>query len=188
MWWRDLLNRWRKPRRLVVACVPGGPDRRLLATALRHAARALTSIASTTNLLAIEIPPIAATQGHACRTRRGRHVQRAAIRFARRRSRDARRPTGSRSMSEPRNLPRCSTRPPAGRIRRSMRSSPAYQLIEIATGKVVVRTSFSHVDYDIPGSQQRFAGQRAQRDAEDRAIACRRDHQNRLASYFVAGT
>jgi hypothetical protein len=30
--------------------------------------------------------------------------------------------------------------------------------------------TIAHVDYDIPGSQQRFAGQRARRDAEDRAI------------------
>ena len=39
-----------------------------------------------------------------------------------------------------------------------------YQLVEIATGKVVLKdTAYSHVDYDIPGSQQRFAQQRAER-------------------------
>src|SRR5215831_11019932 len=44
----------------------------------------------------------------------------------------------------------------------------SYQLIELATGKMVVNdTARAHVDYDIPGSQQRFAGQRARRDAED---------------------
>jgi LPS-assembly lipoprotein len=65
-----------------------------------------------------------------------------------------------------------------------------YQLIEIATGKVVVKDStFAHVDYDIPGSAQRFAKQRAQRDAEDRATHVVAEAiRNRLASYFIAGT
>jgi LPS-assembly lipoprotein len=66
----------------------------------------------------------------------------------------------------------------------------SYQLVELATGKVVLNdTANVHVDYDIPGSQQRFAGQRAQRDAEDRAMQVGADIiRNRLASYFVAGT
>ena len=66
----------------------------------------------------------------------------------------------------------------------------SYQLIEIATGKVVLSDStFAHVDYDIPGAAQRFAKQRAERDAEDRATEVVSDAiRNRLASYFVAGT
>jgi len=66
----------------------------------------------------------------------------------------------------------------------------SYQLVEIATGKVVVADSTqAHVDYDIPGSAQRFAKQRAQRDAEDRAVELvSKTIRNRLASYFVAGT
>jgi LPS-assembly lipoprotein len=66
----------------------------------------------------------------------------------------------------------------------------SYQLVEIATGKTVLNdTTFSHVDTDAPGSQQRFAGIRAQRDAEDRAIQVVAEAiRNRLASYFVAGT
>ena len=66
----------------------------------------------------------------------------------------------------------------------------SYQLVEIATGKIVVNDStYAHVDYDIPGSAQRFAKQRAQRDAEDRATAVVAETiRNRLASYFVAGT
>jgi len=65
-----------------------------------------------------------------------------------------------------------------------------YQLVEIATGKVVVTDStFVHVDYDIPGVEQRFAAMRAKRDAEDHAIQIVADRiRNRLASYFVAGT
>jgi LPS-assembly lipoprotein len=65
-----------------------------------------------------------------------------------------------------------------------------YSLVEIATGKtVVVDNCFAHVDFDIPGSEQRFAKQRAQRDAEDRAILVAAETiRNRLASYFVAGT
>jgi len=65
-----------------------------------------------------------------------------------------------------------------------------YQLVEIATGKVVLRdTAVARVDTDAPGSQQRFAQMRALRDAEDRAIQLTAETiRNRLASYFVAGT
>jgi len=65
-----------------------------------------------------------------------------------------------------------------------------YRLVEIATGKVVLRdTSYAQVDTDAPGSQQRFAVQRAARDAEDRAVQIVAEAiRNRLASYFVAGT
>jgi LPS-assembly lipoprotein len=65
-----------------------------------------------------------------------------------------------------------------------------YRLVEVATGKVVLHdTSTANVDYDPPGSQQRFAIQRAERDAEDRAVQMTAEAiRNRLASYFVAGT
>jgi LPS-assembly lipoprotein len=65
-----------------------------------------------------------------------------------------------------------------------------YQLVEIATGKIVLKDStFANVDYDSPGQEQRFAILRAQRDAEDRAVQTAADTiRNRLASYFVAGT
>jgi LPS-assembly lipoprotein len=70
------------------------------------------------------------------------------------------------------------------------RVSAHYQLVEIATNKVVVNdTALASVDYDIPGPQQRFAKQRALRDAENRAVQLVADAiRNRLASYFVAGT
>ena len=66
----------------------------------------------------------------------------------------------------------------------------SYRLIEIASGKAVVTGStYAHVDYDIPGSAQRFAAQRAERDAQDRAMKVVAETiRNRLASYFVAGT
>jgi LPS-assembly lipoprotein len=66
----------------------------------------------------------------------------------------------------------------------------SYRLVEIATGKVVLQdTTSTNVDYDPPGSEQRFAIQRAQRDAEDRAVQMAAEAiRNRLASYFVAGT
>jgi LPS-assembly lipoprotein len=65
-----------------------------------------------------------------------------------------------------------------------------YQLMEIATGKIVLKdTAYQHVDVDASGSQQRFASQRAKRDAEDRAVESVAEAiRNRLASYFVAGT
>jgi LPS-assembly lipoprotein len=65
-----------------------------------------------------------------------------------------------------------------------------YQLVEIATGKVVLTDStIARVDYDIPGPQQRFAKQRALNDAQDRAANVAADAiRNRLASYFMAGT
>jgi len=45
------------------------------------------------------------------------------------------------------------------------------------------------VSYDIPGQLQRFARQRAFRDAEDRAAnEVSENIQTRLASFFYAGT
>lgn len=66
----------------------------------------------------------------------------------------------------------------------------SYDLIELKTGKVVLRDqTFSRVSYDIPGQEQRFARARGLRDAESRAAKVISDNiQARLASYFVAGT
>jgi LPS-assembly lipoprotein len=65
-----------------------------------------------------------------------------------------------------------------------------YTLTEIGTKKVVVNSqTFARVSSDVPGLQQRFAHQRAQRDAEDRATKVIAEQiRTRLASYFVAGT
>jgi LPS-assembly lipoprotein len=66
----------------------------------------------------------------------------------------------------------------------------SYQMIELATGKVVVNsTAAAQVSYNIPGQEQRFAGARGLRDAENRAADVLAQNINaRLASYFVAGT
>jgi len=66
-----------------------------------------------------------------------------------------------------------------------------YNLIEIVSNKsVMTGTTFSRVTYDMPGQQmQRFARQRAFREAEDRACAeIAENIQTRLASYFTAGS
>src|SRR5213080_3186762 len=65
-----------------------------------------------------------------------------------------------------------------------------YNLVEIVSNKsVMTGSTFSRVSYDIPGQLQRFARQRAFRDAEDRAChEIAENIQTRLASFFVAGT
>ena len=65
-----------------------------------------------------------------------------------------------------------------------------YTLTDLATGKPVVKgTTFSRVSYNIPGQQQRFAGDRGLRDAENRAAKVIADAIHaRLASHFAAGT
>jgi LPS-assembly lipoprotein len=65
-----------------------------------------------------------------------------------------------------------------------------YTLTEVGTKKVVVNSqTFARVSSDVPGLQQRFAHQRAQRDAENRAAQVIAEQiRSRLASHFVAGT
>ncbi len=66
----------------------------------------------------------------------------------------------------------------------------SYTLVDLSNGHTVVSgNTFSRVTYDIPGQEQRFAGARGLRDAENRAAdVLARAIQVRLASYFVAGT
>lgn len=65
-----------------------------------------------------------------------------------------------------------------------------FTLTDIKTGKpVMTGQTFARVSYDIPGQEQRFARERALRDAENRAAKVIADNiKARLASYFVAGT
>jgi LPS-assembly lipoprotein len=66
----------------------------------------------------------------------------------------------------------------------------SFSLTEIETKKVVLTAStFARASFDIPGDEQRFARQRAGRNAEDRALVLLAENiRNRLASYFTAGT
>jgi LPS-assembly lipoprotein len=66
----------------------------------------------------------------------------------------------------------------------------SYTLTELSTNRVVVNgTGFARVSSDVPGLEQRFANDRALRDAEDRAAnVVAGQIQSRLASYLVAGT
>ena len=66
----------------------------------------------------------------------------------------------------------------------------SYTLTDLRTGKIVVKgTTFSRVAYNIPGQEQRYAGARGLRDAENRAAKVIADSiHSRLTSYFVAGT
>ncbi len=63
-----------------------------------------------------------------------------------------------------------------------------YNLVEVATGKsVMTGSTFSRVTYDVPGQLQRFARQRAFRDAEDRASQeIAENISKRLESFFFA--
>ena len=63
-----------------------------------------------------------------------------------------------------------------------------YNLVEVATGKsVLTGSTFSRVTYDIPGQLQRFARQRAFRDAEDRASQeIAENISKRLEAFFFA--
>jgi LPS-assembly lipoprotein len=65
-----------------------------------------------------------------------------------------------------------------------------FNVTEIETKKVILSDySFANASFDIPGSGQRFARQRGQRNAEDRSVKLLAENiRNRLASYFVAGT
>jgi len=65
-----------------------------------------------------------------------------------------------------------------------------FSLTEIETKKVVLSDlAFARASYDVPGSEQRFARQRAWRNAEDRAVdLLAQNILKRLSSYFVAGT
>ena len=65
-----------------------------------------------------------------------------------------------------------------------------YQLVDGATERVIFTSStFARVSYNIPGQQQRFAGDRGLRDAENRAATeIAENIRTRLASHFIAGT
>lgn len=65
----------------------------------------------------------------------------------------------------------------------------SYSLMGISNSKAILSgTAYANVSYDIPGMQQRFAGSRALRDAENRAaMVIAESIRTRLASYFASG-
>ncbi len=140
-------------------------------------------------LAAIEIPPIPAPQGSPAA--RLAVEMRNALQFDLNGGAGANAPTHRLNIKISARALTTIIDPRAGRPTANIDSVLAnYQLVEIATGKVVVDDSaFAHVDFDLPGSEQRFAGQRAGRNAQDRAVETVAEAiRNRLASFFVAGT
>ena len=98
-------------------------------------------------------------------------------------------PTGSTSACPPSQLSgdrrrqHRAARHPELRHRRQLHADRS------RTGKVVINgQTFSRVSYNIPGQEQRFAGARGLRDAENRAAKVIADNiHSRLASYFRGG-
>ena len=189
MWSLDFVKRWRRPvGAIVVACALGS----LTAGCWQPLYGKPPDINSESvhdKMLATEIPPIAATHGTpAERIAVGMYN---ALQFDLHGGRQAVAPTYRLVVDVGTMQFTAVLDPTTGRPNTQIDSVVAnYSLIEIATGKTVITDNcFAHVDFDIPGSQQRFAKQRGQRDAEDRAIQVAAETiRNRLASYFVAGT
>jgi LPS-assembly lipoprotein len=190
MWWRESWQ-WRR-------CAGAGRLAVVLAAAALTAGcfEPLYGTRPTANsesvqdkFAAIEIPPIVAPNGSpAARIAVGMHN---ALQFDLHNGGNAFAPTYQLKVTVATSQFTAVIDPTTGRPNTQIGNVTAnYQLIEMATGKTVVADNcFAHVDYDIPGSEQRFVKQRAQRDAEDRAIQVVAETiRNRLASYFVAGT
>jgi LPS-assembly lipoprotein len=189
MWWRDFINRRRCPAgRFVVLCAFAG-----LTAGCWQPLYGKPPAGNTESVhdkfLVTEIPPIVATHGTP--------AERIAVGMFNALQFDLH---GGEKVAAPvyRLVVNVGTSqytavldPTTGRPNTQIDAVIAtYSLVEIATGKTVVQDNcYAHADYDIPGSEQRFAKQRAQRDAEDRAILVAAETiRNRLASYFVAGT
>ena len=189
MWWRNL-RQWRAlawPARLAVVLAAAGLTCRLLAAALwRPPARRRRRAGQ---FAAVDIPPIKAPKGTPAE--RVAVGMRNALQFDLHNGGSPLPPAFALKVNIGTSQFTAYLDPVTGRPDTQIQNVVAsYQLVEIATGKIVVNDlAVSHVDYDIPGSQQRFAGQRARRDAEDHAIQVVAEAiRNRLASYFVAGT
>ncbi|HEY2529443.1 MAG TPA: LPS assembly lipoprotein LptE [Xanthobacteraceae bacterium] len=189
MWWPEHRTSWLRLGKvacaLAAASLAGGCFQPL------YGARPATPGADTVHdkLAEVDIPPINAPRGSP--TARVAVELRNELQFNLNNAAGANAPVYRLAVSVGSSQITVIVDPTSGRPSASVGGVVAsYQLIEIATGKVVVNDStYAHVDYDAPGTQQRFASQRALRDAEDRATTVVADTiRNRLASYFVAGT
>jgi LPS-assembly lipoprotein len=188
MWWRELFWQWRRCARLLVVLAAAGLTAGCFEP-LYGTHPAVNSESVQDKFAAIEIPPIIAPKGDpAARIAVGMFN---ALQFNLHNGAGANAPTYRLVVQVGASEFTAVVDPTTGRPDAQIDTVTAsYRLIELATGKVVLNDNCSaHVDFDIPGSQQRFTKQRAQRDAEDRAITVAADTiRNRLASYFVAGT
>jgi LPS-assembly lipoprotein len=188
MWWREQHKSWRLAGRLAVvlaaASLTAGCFEPLYG---HHAATGSESVRD--KLAAIQIPVITAPNGQP--VARIAVAMRNALQFDLNGGAGANAPTHILTVGVSLTSASVIVDVTSGRPDAQLEGVTAsYTLKEIATGKVVVSdTTFAHVDYDVPGSAQRFAAQRAQRDADDRAVQVVAETiRNRLASYFVAGT
>jgi LPS-assembly lipoprotein len=189
MWSLDFVKRWRRPAgAFLVACALGGLTAGCWQP-LYGKPPDVNSDSAHDKFLVTEIPPIAATHGTpAERIAVGMFN---ALQFDLHGGSQVSAPTYRLHVDVGTSQFTAVLDPVTGRPTTQISSVVAnYSLIEISTGKTVVADNcFAHVDYDVPGDQQRFARQRAQRDAEDRAIQVVAETiRNRVASYFVAGT
>jgi LPS-assembly lipoprotein len=190
MWWREF-PQWRRlawPARfgvvLAVAALTAGCWQPLYGTSPTPGGEGVQD-----KFAAIDIPPISAPKGTPAE--RVAVGLRNALNFALHNGANAFSPTYQLKVTASTGQFVAVIDPTSGRPDAEIEIVTAsFQLIELATNKTVVSdVASSHVDFDIPGAQQRFAGQRARRDAEDRAIQVTAEAiRNRLASYFVAGT
>ncbi|MGD0421213.1 MAG: LPS assembly lipoprotein LptE [Xanthobacteraceae bacterium] len=187
MWWRELPRRRRLARLAMVLAAAGltaGCWEPLYGTRPGVNAESVQD-----KFAAIDIPPIEAPKGTP--TERVAVGMRNALQFDLHNGANAFAPTYMLKVTAATTQFTAELDPTTGRANSQVESVTAkYSLVELATGKSVVTDNcFAQVDYDIPGSQQRFAGQRARRDAEDRAVqVVAQTIRNRLASYFIAGT
>jgi LPS-assembly lipoprotein len=188
MWWREHLLNWRRSLRLVVVLAAAG----LTAGCFEPLYKSHPSVGGEgvqDKFAAIEIPPIKAPKGTP--TERVAVAMYNALSYDLHNGGNGAPPTYRLTVDVSSSQFVAVINPTSGRPDAAIEVVTAsFQLTEIATGKTVVTdTTTMHVDYDIPGSQQRFAAQRARRDAEDRAVIVAAEAiRNRLASYFVAGT
>jgi LPS-assembly lipoprotein len=187
MWWREF-RRWLRLARLAVILVAAGLTAGCWQP-LYGSRPGVNADSVQDKFAAIDVPPIEAPRGTP--TERVAVGLRNALEYDLHNGANAFAPTYMLKMIVKTTQFTAELDPTNGRPNTQVESIIAnYTLVELATGKIVVTDNcFAHVDYDNPGSQQRFASQRARRDAEDRTIqVVAQTIRNRLASYFVAGT
>ena len=187
MWWREL-PRWRRLARLAMVLAAAGLTAGCWEP-LYGTRPGVNAESVQDKFAAIDIPPIEAPKGTP--TERVAVGMRNALQFDLHNGANAFAPTYMLKVIVVTTQSTAVLDPTTGRANSQVESVIAnYSLVELATGKsVVTNNCFAQVDYDIPGSEQRFAGQRARRDAEDRAVqVVAQTIRNRLASYFIAGT